>query len=100
MGDGGKRPPGPEGGTVKYALLIHEDEAAWASLSEEDLRQIAKEYVEFTDDLVARGLMRGGEQFQPSSTATTVRGGRRRDAYRGRAVRRNQGPWGVLRDRG
>ncbi len=32
-----------------------------------------KEYFEFSNDLAARGLMRGGEQLQPSSTATTMR---------------------------
>ena len=58
---------------MKYALLIHDDEAAWAAMSEEDRNQLLKEYGEFSNDVVERGLMRGGEQLQPSSTATTVR---------------------------
>ena len=58
---------------MKYALLIHDDEAAWAAMSEEDRNQLLKEYGEFSNDVVERGLMRGGEQLQPSSAATTVR---------------------------
>jgi hypothetical protein len=58
---------------VKYALLIHDDEGTWAAMSEEDRNQLFKEYSEYGNDLVARGMMRGGEQLQPSATATTVR---------------------------
>jgi len=58
---------------VKYCLLIHDDEAMWGGMSDEDRSQLYKEYGEFSDDLVARGLMRGGDQLQPTSTATTVR---------------------------
>ena len=58
---------------MKYCLLIHDDEAMWGGMSDEDRSQLYKEYGEFSDDLVARGLMRGGDQLQPTSTATTVR---------------------------
>jgi hypothetical protein len=58
---------------MKYALLIHDDESAWARMSDEDRNQLFKEYSEFGNDLVARGLMRGGEQLQPTSAASTVR---------------------------
>ena len=35
---------------MKYALLIHDDEAAWAAMSEEDRNQLLKEYGEFSND--------------------------------------------------
>jgi hypothetical protein len=58
---------------VKYILLIHDDEATWGALSEEERSQLFKEYMEFGDELQSKGVMRGGEQLQPTSTATTVR---------------------------
>ena len=58
---------------MKYALLIYDDEALWARMSEEDQNQLFKEYSEFSEDLIARGLMRGGEQLHPTPAATTVR---------------------------
>jgi len=60
-------------GAVKYILLIHDDEATWGAMSEEERNQLFKEYMEFGNDLTTKGLMRAGEQLQPTSTATTVR---------------------------
>ena len=57
---------------MKYALLIYDDQNAWATMPEDERNQLYKEYFEFSSDLVARGVMRGGEELQPTSSATTV----------------------------
>jgi hypothetical protein len=64
---------GNEGGAVKYILLIHDDEAAWGAMAEEERNQLFKEYMEFGNELQQRGALRAGDQLQPTSTATTVR---------------------------
>ena len=58
---------------MRYILLIHDDEATWAAMSEEERNQLFKEYMEFGDELQQRGALRGGDQLQPTSAATTVR---------------------------
>jgi hypothetical protein len=56
---------------MKYALLIYSGEAPgqWEALPEEERNSIMGEYYAIS---AAPGTL-GGEQLQPSSTATTVR---------------------------
>jgi hypothetical protein len=58
---------------MRYALLIYASEQDWASQSEEESQAVSQEYMAFTKDIIDRGLMKGGEALQPTSTATTVR---------------------------
>jgi hypothetical protein len=58
---------------MRYALLIYASEQDWASQSEEESQAVNQEYMAFTKDIIDRGLMKGGEALQPTSTATTVR---------------------------
>jgi hypothetical protein len=58
---------------MRYALLIYANEQDWASQSEEESQAVNQEYMAFTKDIIDRGLMKGGEALQPTSTATTVR---------------------------
>jgi hypothetical protein len=58
---------------MKYALLIHDDEQKWGSLSPEQQGAFMEEYEKFATGLVERDQMRGGEQLQPTSNATTIR---------------------------
>jgi hypothetical protein len=59
---------------MKYVLLIHGDEAAMGSIDNEEARAaMYQDFEKYTNGLVERGLMRGGEELQPTSTATTVR---------------------------
>jgi hypothetical protein len=58
---------------MRYMLLIYGDEQAQAGLSEADAAAQYEAYNAFSQDIVDRGLMQGGEAFQPTSTATTVR---------------------------
>jgi hypothetical protein len=58
---------------MRYMLLIYGDEQAQAGMSEADAAAQYQAYNAFSQDIVDRGLMQGGEAFQPTSTATTVR---------------------------
>ena len=58
---------------MRYALLIYASEQDWANQSEEESQAVNQEYMAFTKDIIDRGLMKGGEALQPTSTATTVR---------------------------
>jgi hypothetical protein len=54
---------------VKYILLIYAHDEGWDALSEDEQNSIHQEYMNIRDD--PRTL--GGNQLQPSATATTVR---------------------------
>jgi hypothetical protein len=58
---------------MRYALLIYASEQDWASQTEEESQAVNQEYMAFTKDIIDRGLMKGGEALQPTSTATSVR---------------------------
>jgi hypothetical protein len=58
---------------MRYALLIYASEQEWAGQTEEQSQAAYQEYMAFTKDIVDRGLMKGGEALQPTSTATSVR---------------------------
>jgi hypothetical protein len=58
---------------MRYALLIYASEQGWASQTEEESQAVNQEYMAFTKDIIDRGLMKGGEALQPTSTATSVR---------------------------
>ena len=58
---------------MHYALLIYDDEADWARLSEEEQNRILGEYWALDDELKAAGVHRGGEALHPLATAKSVR---------------------------
>ena len=58
---------------MKYLLLIYENEAAWATTSEEEQGQIFGEYMTYTQDIARNGKLIHGEALQPTATATSVR---------------------------
>ena len=58
---------------MKYILLIHDEEAAWAKFTESERAGIVAEYGRLTQDMKARGQYVGGAQLQPTQTATSVR---------------------------
>lgn len=64
---------------MKYMLLIHDDEQAFAKLSDAERRAIYDEYARFTREITASGHFIEGYELQPSTTATIVRvrGGKR-----------------------
>jgi hypothetical protein len=58
---------------MRYTLLIYASEQDWAGQTEEESQAVNQEYMTFTKDIIDRGLMKGGEALQPTSTATSVR---------------------------
>jgi len=57
---------------VKYALLIYDDPKAWADADEASRGAMMQEYGEFWDDLDKKGMIRGGQQLAPHTSATVV----------------------------
>jgi hypothetical protein len=58
---------------MKYLLLIYENEAAFASLSEGEQGKIFGEYMDYSKRIKKSGNYVGGEALEPTATATTVR---------------------------
>ncbi|HEY3058048.1 MAG TPA: YciI family protein [Chloroflexota bacterium] len=65
---------------MRYALLIYNDAEQWQKeYADRAPDQEIQDYGTYTQSLVQRGLMKGGEPLQSTTTATTVRirGGQR-----------------------
>jgi hypothetical protein len=58
---------------MKYALLIYDDQHAFGTMDEQTRAGVYEEYGAFAAGLEKKGQMRGGEELQPTTTATTVR---------------------------
>ena len=58
---------------MKYMLLIHDDEKAWASLSDAERTGIYAEYRKFGEHVRGTGQYLAGAQLQPTTMATSVR---------------------------
>ena len=63
---------------MQYALLIYQDDQAWAAADEAEKARVYAEHEQLGAALRAKGALRGGEELQLTDTATTVRtaGGR------------------------
>ena len=57
---------------MEYLLLIHDDEAQWGDMPEDERNAIYAEYGQFTQELESRGVLVGANQLQPAATATVV----------------------------
>jgi len=58
---------------MRYLVLIYTPEVDPASVPPEDYQSEMAAYAAFTEECRERGVMRGGEALQPTSSATTVR---------------------------
>ena len=58
---------------MKYLLMIHSDEASWETLTDSDREARVARYVEFAERARERGVLLGGDELQPTASATTVR---------------------------
>ena len=58
---------------MKYLLLIYDNEASAAGLSEAEQGAFFGEYMEYTRAIRKSGNYLGGEALEPVATATTVR---------------------------
>ena len=57
---------------MQYLLLIHDDEAHWGDMPEDERNTIYGEYMKFTEDVQNAGVLLGANQLQPAGTATVV----------------------------
>lgn len=58
---------------MKYLLLIHGDETAYAAAGEAAVKEMYAAYGRFTEELAAAGKLGPAEELQPSTTARLVR---------------------------
>jgi hypothetical protein len=58
---------------MKYILLIHTDERAFAALSEAERQQIFGEYMQLTQQIRSSGHWLAGAPLHPASSAKSVR---------------------------
>lgn len=63
---------------MKYILMIYGDENEWANVTPEEMARIYAEHGAYAEAMTEAGVLRGGEELKPTSTATTLRfsGGR------------------------
>jgi hypothetical protein len=58
---------------MKYLLLIHHDEQAWARLSEAERERVLAEFRQLRIELTKSGEFLAGAPLEPTSTAKSVR---------------------------
>ena len=58
---------------MQYIVLIYGSEKGWGSMSRPDVEQMYAEYKKYSEELAKAGVMRGGSELKPTTTATTVR---------------------------
>lgn len=60
---------------AQYAILIYEDESAYADMSSETWGQMFEAHTRFAQQVGEKGgKVLGGEALQPTGTATSIRG--------------------------
>jgi hypothetical protein len=58
---------------MRYMLLIYSKEDAERAASDEDYKRVAAVHRAVMDEATKRGIFRGAEPLQPTTTATTLR---------------------------
>ncbi|CAM3950920.1 YciI family protein [Nocardiopsis rhodophaea] len=58
---------------LKFALLIYQEEKAWAEAGPEERKAVYAAHEAFIQELAERGVACSGEELGPTSTARTVR---------------------------
>ncbi|WP_132133056.1 YciI family protein [Pseudoduganella sp. UC29_71] len=58
---------------MEYMILIYADEKLYSGMSEQQLGELMQSYGDYTQELIAAGVLRGGSELAPVHTATTVR---------------------------
>src|SRR5207249_5551232 len=58
---------------MQYAFLIYVNQADYAKMPETQQAAIMQGYNEFTEDVMKRNILKGGEPLESVTTATTVR---------------------------
>ena len=58
---------------MKYILLIYSDERQWTEASQEIIEKVLAEHDEYGRAMAKAGVIRGGAELKPVTTATSIR---------------------------
>ena len=58
---------------MRYLVLIYGNEQQWESMTPESMGAMMSQYNSYTQELAQAGVLRAGDELQPTFTATTVR---------------------------
>lgn len=58
---------------MKYILMIYGDERVWQETSQADMAAMYEAHAAYGAAMQKAGVMRGGAELKPTTTATTVR---------------------------
>lgn len=63
---------------MKYILMLYGNEQVWNAMSEQDMAKVYAAHTAYANQMQAAGVMRGGAELRPTTTARSVRfaGGR------------------------
>jgi len=76
---------------MQYILLIYDEEAQWARMSDSERKALMDGYRAFTEEIVKSGHFKAGDALEATSKATSVR------VRDGKTVR-SQGPFAETRE--
>src|SRR5260221_10191184 len=76
---------------MKYILLIYGDERVWSSMDKAQMEQIYADHRAYGAAMTAAGVIRGGSELKPVSTATSVK-------FNGGKPRTVDGPFAETRE--
>lgn len=58
---------------MQYMLLFYEDERAYQTLSPAERQAVVDQYEAYAGEMAEAGVLQGGSELAPTTTATTVR---------------------------
>jgi hypothetical protein len=58
---------------MKYILLIYGDEKVWASMPDDEMQKVYAGHRAYGEAMTKAGVMRGGSELKPTTTATSIR---------------------------
>jgi hypothetical protein len=76
---------------MQYMILIYGDEQAWVSMPDAARRGVYAAHEAYAQRLVQAGVLRGGSELAPTTSATTLR-------VRGGKVLQTDGPFAETRE--
>lgn len=58
---------------MQYLLMIYGEESRWDNVNPQEREAVLQEFMQFSKSIQQSGHLRGGNELQPTSRATTVR---------------------------
>jgi hypothetical protein len=58
---------------MKYILLIYGDEKVWTSMPGDEMQKVYDGHRTYGEAMTNAGVMRGGSELKPTTTATSIR---------------------------